>query len=76
MVYFSGLINFMSSGPSLAMLVIAENALQRWRSYIGPMDSAIAKRDAPNTLRAIYGTDISRNGVHGSKDENHVALVH
>lgn len=69
--FFPGLIKFMQSGPSVAMSVIGENALRRWREMIGPTDSEIAKREAPHTLRAIYGVDITRNGVHGSKDDEH-----
>lgn len=65
----------MSSGPSIAMSAIGENAVKRWRDFIGPMDSEAAKRDAPHTLRAIYGTDITKNGVHGSKDKDNVVWV-
>lgn len=72
---FRGLIKFMQSGPSVAMSVIGENALKRWRDFIGPTDSEIAKKEAPHTLRAIYGVDITRNGVHGSKDEEHQVRV-
>lgn len=65
----------MTGGPSVAIQVIGENALDRWRDLIGPMDAEVAKREAPHTLRAIYGTDVTRNGVHGSKDEEHIVLV-
>ena len=65
----------MSSGPSIAMTVIGVNAVQRWLDFIGPRDSEIAKREAPDTLRAIYGTDMTKNGVHGSADIEHVEWV-
>lgn len=74
-LFASGLLKFMSSGPSVAMAVIGENAVNRWRIYIGPMDSEKAKKDDPNSLRAIYGTDVTRNGVHGSRDAAHVKMV-
>lgn len=65
----------MSSGPSVAMSAIGENGMQRWREYIGPTDAEVAKVEAPNSLRAIYGTDITKNGVHGSRDEDSLIWV-
>ncbi|KAL0269938.1 UNVERIFIED_CONTAM: hypothetical protein PYX00_007513 [Menopon gallinae] len=69
--FFAELIKFMTSGPSVAIQIIGENAQRRWRDLVGPVDAEVAKREAPHTLRAIYGTDIARNGVHCSKDEEY-----
>jgi nucleoside-diphosphate kinase len=33
---------------------------------IGPTNSLVAKQQAPNSIRGIYGTDGTRNAVHGS----------
>jgi hypothetical protein len=38
----------------------------RWKDFIGPKDPSAAKTTHPNSLRAIYGTDIIRNEFWGS----------
>lgn len=42
--------------------------ITRWKKLIGPSDPADAKGEAPNSLRALYGVDLIRNGFHGSDD--------
>jgi nucleoside-diphosphate kinase len=61
--FFEELTGFMSSGPSIAMVLEADRAIQRWRDVMGATDPRAA---APGTLRSLYGTDIQRNAVHGS----------
>jgi nucleoside-diphosphate kinase len=48
------------------MELVAENAIGRFRECLGPTDSGVAKREAPGTLRALFGTDGCRNACHGS----------
>ena len=48
------------------MELVAENAIGKYREVLGPTDSAAAKRDAPSSLRAMFGTDNTRNACHGS----------
>merc|ERR1711934_1090325 len=40
-------------------------------SVLGPTDSQAAKKDAPYSLRAMFGSDAMRNGIHASADESH-----
>lgn len=54
----------MISGPSYAVILFAENAVNKIRSLVGATDPAQAKLDQPNSIRAIYGTDILKNGIH------------
>lgn len=43
-----------------------------WRSLAGPTNSNTARETAPNSMRAKFGTDGSKNAVHGS-DSNESA---
>jgi len=66
--FFEGLITFMSSGPIVAAILEKENAIAAYRDYIGATNPADAK---PGSIRALYGTSIEANAVHGSdSDEN------
>jgi len=66
--FYSDLVNFMSSGPIVAAILEKENAVLAYRDYIGATDPAKA---APDTIRALYGTSLEKNAVHGSdSDEN------
>ena len=48
--FFPGLVNFMTSGPILAMVLAKENAIQQWRDLIGPTNSTVAKENNPTRL--------------------------
>lgn len=66
--FFDGLTNFMSSGPIIAAVLKKDNAVQSYRDYIGATNPEDA---AEGTIRALYGTNIEANAVHGSdSDEN------
>ncbi len=41
-------------------------AIKKWRALIGPTDSIKARGEAPQSLRARFGTDGTRNACHGS----------
>jgi nucleoside diphosphate kinase homolog 5 len=68
-MFFPSLVAYMSSGPISVMVLAKENCVKAWRELIGPTNALKAKQDAPNTLRAIYGTDDQRNALHGSDNE-------
>ncbi len=61
--FYASLVEFMSSGPSVVMVLRGEGAVERYRALMGATDP---RRAAQNTLRALYGTDVERNAVHGS----------
>jgi len=66
--FYSELTEFMSSGPIVAAILEKENAVQAYRDYIGATNPAEAEA---GTIRALYGTDLGMNAVHGSdSDEN------
>lgn len=64
--FFDELVRFMTSAPCLALHLHRENAVQAWRTLIGPTNSDLARDTAPNSIRAFAGTDGTRNAVHGS----------
>lgn len=61
--FFAGLIEYITSGPSVAMLWEGENAVAIVRKTMGATDPAKAE---PGTIRADFGLSIGRNVVHGS----------
>jgi nucleoside-diphosphate kinase len=61
--FFADLTAFMSSGPSIVMVLEAPDAIARWRGVMGATDPAKA---AAGTLRREVGTNIERNACHGS----------
>ncbi len=68
--FYGSLTAFMSSGPIVAAILEKENAVQAYRDYIGATDPSKA---AQGTIRALYGTSLEANAVHGSdSDENSI----
>jgi nucleoside-diphosphate kinase len=66
--FYNDLVKFMSSGPIVAAILEKENAVQAYRDYIGATNPENAE---PGTIRALYGTSLEKNAVHGSdSDEN------
>jgi nucleoside-diphosphate kinase len=61
--FFQELVDFMTSGPVLIMVLEGENAVARNREIMGATDPAKAKT---GTIRADFATSIDRNAVHGS----------
>ncbi|OUM62039.1 hypothetical protein PIROE2DRAFT_44691, partial [Piromyces sp. E2] len=64
--FFESLTTWMSSAPIYAMNLEKENAVKAWRELMGPTNSEKAREIAPQSIRALYGTDGSQNAVHGS----------
>lgn len=61
--FFDSLCTFMSSGPSLVLVLQGDNAIKRNRELMGATDPA--KADT-GTIRKAHGTNIEFNAVHGS----------
>ncbi|NPA33072.1 MAG: nucleoside-diphosphate kinase [Aquificae bacterium] len=64
--FFGELVEFMSSGPVVAAVLEGEDAIRRVRQIIGPTDSEEARKTAPNSIRALFGTDKGKNAIHAS----------
>ncbi len=61
--FFRGLVEYVTSGPAVAMVWEGENAVAIVRKTMGATDPAKAE---PGTIRADLGLSIGRNVVHGS----------
>ena len=64
--FYDELVRWMSSKPIYALVLEKESAISAWRELAGPTNSIKAKEIAPNSIRALFGTDGSKNAVHGS----------
>ena len=68
--FFDSLVQFMTSGPVMAMVLEGENAIARNREIMGATDPAEA---ADGTIRKLYAENKQNNAVHGS-DATETAL--
>jgi len=61
--FFSSLVEFMTSGPCMPILLRRENAVPELRAVIGATDPAEADE---GTVRALYAESKERNAIHAS----------
>jgi nucleoside-diphosphate kinase len=61
--FYKSLVEFMTSGPIVVMVIGGHRSIERWRELMGATDPAKASY---NTIRREFGTSIERNVVHGS----------
>jgi nucleoside-diphosphate kinase len=61
--FFNDLLDFMTSGPVVLMLLQGDDAITRWRTLMGATNPANA---AEGTLRKLFAASIQNNAVHGS----------
>ncbi|WP_104695322.1 nucleoside-diphosphate kinase [Helicobacter salomonis] len=64
--FFKDLMDFMTSGPVVVMVLEGENAVEKNRELMGATDPKQAK---PGTIRADFADNIDANVVHGSDTE-------
>jgi nucleoside-diphosphate kinase len=64
--FYENLINFMTSDYIVGMELVKKDAIKAWREFIGPTNSNNARQQAPDSIRALFGTDGTKNAVHGS----------
>jgi nucleoside-diphosphate kinase len=66
--FYGELVQFMTSGPCMPMVLEKANAVQGLRDAIGATDPAEA---AAGTVRKLYAESKGRNAIHASdSDEN------
>ena len=72
--FYESLVEFMLSGPVVAMLLEGERCIEGFRSLAGATDPTVA---APGTIRGDLGRDwgvkVQQNLVHGSDSEESAA---
>lgn len=66
--FYDKLINFMTSGKTIALVLKKENAVESLRKVVGDTNPDKAKE---NTIRYSYGDDLTKNAVHASDSNEH-----
>ncbi len=61
--FFSALVDYITSGPVVAMVVEGKDAIKVVRNLVGATNPAEA---SPGTIRGDFGMDVGRNVVHAS----------
>lgn len=61
--FFDGLVEFMTSGPVVVMVLEGQNAVSKNRELMGTTNP---KEAAAGTIRADFADSIEANAVHGS----------
>lgn len=69
--FYKDLVNYMSSGPIVAVILEKNNAVEDFRTLIGATDPAKA---APGTIRNLFAKSIEANAVHGSDSDENAAI--
>jgi len=61
--FFEGLIDYITSGPIIAVLLSGKDTVNKLREVVGSTDPKNAEQ---GTIRQLYGIDIQKNTVHAS----------
>jgi nucleoside-diphosphate kinase len=61
--FFGGLVEFITSGPLVAIVAEGERAIEAFRALAGATDPVKA---APGTIRGDFALEVGENIVHGS----------
>lgn len=64
--FFPELVEFMSSGPIVAAILLKDNAVEDFRKLIGNTDPLQAKE---GTIRKLFAESKSHNAIHGSDSD-------
>lgn len=64
--FYKSLIQFMSSGPIVPIVLEGENIIERLRTLMGATDPAKA---AEGTIRKDLASNVEQNVIHGSDSE-------
>lgn len=69
--FYGELVEFMTSGPVIPVALERDDAVSYLREIMGATDSQQAE---PGTIRALYGTNVQENAIHGSDSVENAAL--
>ncbi|MFE6778934.1 nucleoside-diphosphate kinase [Streptomyces sp. NPDC057702] len=64
--FYEPLMEFMTSGPAVALVVEGERVIEGVRTLAGPTDPIAA---TPGSIRGDYGTIVRENLIHASDSE-------
>ncbi len=68
--FFGSLVDFMTSGPCIPMVLERDDAVSHLRAVIGATDPAEA---AESTVRKLYAESKERNAIHASDSAENAA---
>ncbi|EEB11575.1 Nucleoside diphosphate kinase, putative [Pediculus humanus corporis] len=64
--FFNRLVTFMCSGPCYFHILARENAIEVWRTMMGPTKVFKTIFTHPDSIRGVHGLSDTRNATHGS----------
>jgi len=68
--FYGSLVEFMTSGPCMPIVLERDNAVPHLRQVMGATDPAKADE---GTVRKLYATSIESNAIHGSDSAENAA---
>ena len=68
--FYGSLISFLTSGPTVALVLEGRDAVTVARLMIGATDGA---KSAPGTIRGDFGISVQNNLIHGSDSPENAA---
>ena len=68
--FYDSLLTFLTSGPTLVVVLEGREAVAVVRQLMGPTDGAKAP---PGTIRGDYGISVQNNLIHGSDSPENAA---
>ena len=71
--FFNDLVDFVTSGPVVAMVLEGDSAIEVVRLMIGATDG---RKAAPGTIRGDFALSIQNNVVHASDSKNSFEREH
>lgn len=69
--FYGELVEFMTSGPVIPMVLEADDAVAKLRATIGATDPAEAEE---GTIRKLYAESKGRNAIHASDSDENAAI--
>jgi nucleoside-diphosphate kinase len=69
--FYDSLLSFLTSGPTVALVLEGREAVAVCRNLMGMTDGA---KSAPGTIRGDFGLSVQNNLVHGSDSPENAAI--
>ena len=71
--FYDSLVDFVTSGPVVVMIIEGESAISVARTMIGPTDG---RKAPPGTIRGDYSLSIQENIIHASDSQESYEREH
>lgn len=70
--HFKDLLKFLTSDVVVGLEIVGENSIERMNIIAGPESPTLARESSERdrmSIRAVFGTDLTKNVIHVSRDE-------